>query len=478
MFEIDVDGFRRIFARHGDKMYERAAAEIIGNAWDSGATEVEIALTDADDGTTVLTVLDNGTGFSDITQAYTLFGRSTSAANPEKRGRFCLGDKIAAVAFTNMHIKSGDKWVEFSDGKRTGGEHYPPFIGTCVEATMPTGLASEAVKRVIAMLIPPPGIRTFVGADVIEPPTKIGRQKAFLETVMMSDNGILKTDWRTTEVVIYRPKPGERACIYEMGIPVLATDDTFSVDVQQKIPMNAERDNVDFYFRMSIRAVALNCGWASMTPEEACEGWVNDALASNIVSKDAVNGVLTLRFGALRVREDATDPEATKKAMSMGYTVVPNSTFSTNAWSQIIQHDGLRRAGEVMPTLRSFGAGGTPIIVLPDSEWTDGMRQFASIARTVAEVIIGVPNLKVVMTNDPAWTRGLLAYGKGEALHVNALKLGEEWFAHGFTRDQRVALIHELAHEAAADHLSAAFHHELCRIGAELSIMAEQGEFS
>lgn len=297
-----------------------------------------------------------------------------------------------------------------------------------------------------------------------------------METVVMTDSGVLKNDRLLADVVVYLPRPGEAAHIYEMGIPVLATGDKFSVDVQVKVPMNAERDNVSAYYLMITRAIALNHGWQMLSPEEASAAWVGDALESYRTSKDAVNGVLALRFGERRVREDSSDPEATKTAMSRGYTVVPHNTFSSTAWAHIQEHGALVFAGELMPSHRPFHKDGTAIVLLPESEWSSGMVDFARTAQAVAAVVIGVPHLKVLMANDPGWKSTALAYGPGGPLYVNVLAMGDEWFERGFTREQRADLIHELAHETSPDHLSASYHKELCRIGAELSIMAQQGE--
>jgi len=57
------------------------------------------------------------------------------------------------------------------------------------------------------------------------------------------ENGILRSRKRTTKVRLFEVPIGG-AYLYEMGMPVVPIDCKWSVDVQQKVPLNIERDNV------------------------------------------------------------------------------------------------------------------------------------------------------------------------------------------------------------------------------------------
>ena len=92
-FTVDKDGLAKVLGRRGKAF---AALELIQNAWDApGATQVEVTLKPAARGRTLLIVEDNSPdGFSDLTHAYTLFKESAKKADPTKRGRFDVGEKL------------------------------------------------------------------------------------------------------------------------------------------------------------------------------------------------------------------------------------------------------------------------------------------------------------------------------------------------------------------------------------------------
>jgi len=92
-FTVDKDGLAKVLGRRGKAF---AMLELIQNAWDApGATQVEVTLKPAARGRTLLIVEDNSpNGFSDLAHAYTLFKESEKKADPTKRGRFDVGEKL------------------------------------------------------------------------------------------------------------------------------------------------------------------------------------------------------------------------------------------------------------------------------------------------------------------------------------------------------------------------------------------------
>jgi DNA topoisomerase VI subunit B len=102
-FEVDKAGLAKILARKG---LESAVFELIQNAWDEdGVTTVKVSLESIGHGRARLRVEDDApAGFSDLSHAFTLFAESKKKANPEKRGRFNLGEKLVLAICSEAKI--------------------------------------------------------------------------------------------------------------------------------------------------------------------------------------------------------------------------------------------------------------------------------------------------------------------------------------------------------------------------------------
>src|SRR5512135_1609714 len=99
-FDADKDGLRQI----GERLVERRGFGIIGaelyqNVMDTDATECLITLEKAEgQGKYLLACEDNDpTGFFNLRDAYTVFAPSLKKNNPEKAGRFNIGEKFLTV---------------------------------------------------------------------------------------------------------------------------------------------------------------------------------------------------------------------------------------------------------------------------------------------------------------------------------------------------------------------------------------------
>ena len=99
-----------------------------------------------------------------------------------------------------------------------------------------------------------------------------------------------------------------------MGIPVVTTGDRFHVDIQQKVPLNMDRDNVTPSYLRKVRTAVLNHTHEMLSEEEASANWVSVALADKNVEPEAVKTVVTSRFGKGAVAFDPRDHEANHRA--------------------------------------------------------------------------------------------------------------------------------------------------------------------
>jgi hypothetical protein len=97
-------------------------------------------------------------------------------------------------------------------------------------------------------------------------------------------------------VDIYEPLPGETAMLYEMGMPVVETGDKFHVNVQQKVPLNMDRDNVTPGYLRDVRTLVVNAMHEQLDETDANATFVNEALADEQASPEAVKKALDLKF--------------------------------------------------------------------------------------------------------------------------------------------------------------------------------------
>jgi hypothetical protein len=93
LVENDKDGLGKLIEQHGKC---RLIAELLQNALDEKITTVMIKLKLLPGRPLAqLTVEDDAPeGFQNLAHAYTLFAESAKKADPEKRGRFNLGEKL------------------------------------------------------------------------------------------------------------------------------------------------------------------------------------------------------------------------------------------------------------------------------------------------------------------------------------------------------------------------------------------------
>ena len=135
-FTVSHEGMRE---QHAGRAPWELVKELVQNAWDEApeATVCRIDIQSASPGYTSVTVYDNGPGFADISDAYTLLKSTPKRRDPTKRGRFNLGEKeFISVALT-ARVETVGHTVTFprNGGRRSVRNDLPR--GTTVQGTMP-----------------------------------------------------------------------------------------------------------------------------------------------------------------------------------------------------------------------------------------------------------------------------------------------------------------------------------------------------
>jgi len=473
MFDVDKEGLAKLLARRG---IEFAALELIQNALDENVRTVSVHLEPSSGGYwTLLVEDDNPEGFADLSHAYTLFAESKKKGNAEKRGRFNLGEKLVIALSKETTISTTTGTIVFNkNGRRNAG--YQRVEGTRVETLLKMSRAD--VERMIAAihsLIVPPSIRLTLQVGE-EPFALIGAREmmksfeATLPTEIADEEGYLRPTARKTTIEVYKPREGEKATLYEMGIPVVETDDAWHINVLQKVPLNTDRDNVTPSYLRKIRTEVLNACVDQITPEEARASWTNDVLSDDKVAPEVVNTILTHRYGDKRVIRDPSDPESTKIAVSQGYAVIEAGTFSRAVWDNIRSSGAALPSGKVTPSPKPYSEDGRDLKIVKPEDYTKGMRAVVSYAERLAGALLGAGRLHITIASEATWP--FAATFGGYELTLNMGRLGRDWFEKPNLEAINRLLLHEFAHHYAADHLSSEFHEAICRLGARLARVA------
>jgi len=269
---------------------------------------------------------------------------------------------------------------------------------------------------------------------------------------------------------VHEPLPGEEASLFEMGLPVVPTGDRYHVDIQMKVPVSLDRDNVPPAYLAKVRALVVAHMAEHLQAADANSSWVREALqkAGDLVPDEAVQRLAELRFGEKRVAFDPSDMEANHIAVSQGFTLVYGSQLSKPEWDAVRRSGAVLPAGQVTPSPRPYNDGGSPLRLVAEDDWTPAVRAVVSYARRLAPLLIG-REISVQIANEVAWPFAA-TYGGG-MLTLNLGRLGHRWF-EGDQVSINDLLLHELGHEYASNHLSEDYYKALTRLGASMVQLA------
>lgn len=467
-FSVDRSGLAKILRRKG---VEFAVFELIQNAWDEpGVTKVDVTFHPpfGTRKTALLEIEDDAPeGFKDLRHAYTLFAESAKKGNVHQRGRFNLGEKLVLALCDHVTVLSTTGSVAFGRTGRYESKKERRAVGTKVVCDIQFSKKEcQHIEREVLKLLPPPNIvTTFNGVDLKR------RQHRFkvsgsLLTELADEDGALRKAWRTTDIHCHELRDGEQAFIYEMGIPVVEHDCAFHCDVQQKVPLTLDRENVNPQFLRALRLLVFNATHDSLSTEQVNQRWTQAAIEHPDVEREAVDDYMTKRFGERRVSYDVSDPEANNKAVANGYTLVTGGMLSKAAWGNVREAAAIAPAGKVFPT---HPDNGTPFIA---AEETAGMKHVRRYACEFAAATIGCD---IVVKFGKQVSREVASFG-GRELQFNVRNLGASWFN---LKDNRLAIddliIHELGHYYESNHLSEKYYDALTRIAAKALEAARAG---
>jgi len=409
---------------------------------------------------------DHPEGFPRLEDAFTLYLESLKKDDPEKAGRFNLGEKLvlalcfwATVQTTKGTIYFTDTGREKTKEKTKSGSRFE------AEIRMTKAECEQACRDFLAT-IPRDNLTVILNGEELEHREPVVEFEAPLPTV---HGEFLRPTTRKTMVRVYEPGPDEEPMIYELGIPVVETFDKYHVSIGQKVPLNSDRDNVTPGFLKQIRTLVANETFDLLDEEDAQETWVKEAVQNDDIEKEAYAKLQELRHGKDAVVHDPSHPEATKRAVAAGLPVIYGRSMSKDERRNAKRFETFRTAHEVTPEPTPYSESGREMKLLKENKVTDGMRRVIQFAKDIGMHVLDA-RVHVQLANDSKW-EFTATYGNGE-LTLNVGRLGYKWFDNGISEKVVDLLIHEFAHDKSVDHLSDSFHEACCNIGAKIAILA------
>ncbi|MBG6083079.1 ATP-binding protein [Rubrivivax gelatinosus] len=473
-FEVDHKGLAKLLERKGKAF---ALFELVQNAWDENATRVDVTLERIPGSRNARLVVrdDNPTGFANLSHAFTLFADSAKKGEVCKRGRYNCGEKMVLALCQEASIATTTGTVVFNAAGRSSRRSKTDSGSIFTGILKMTAEEIQECAQAMSTLLPPAGKVTTYNGEVLAPRVPIASFEAVLPTVIADEEGYLRRTERKAVVNVHEPLPGEEASLFELGLPVVPTGDRWHVDVQIKVPLNLDRDNVPPAYLAKVRALVVAHMAERLEAADANSSWVREALqkAGDLVPNEAVRKLAELRFGEKRVAFDPSDPEANNIAVSRGYTLVYGAQLSKPEWEAVRRSNAVLPAGQVTPSPRPYSQDGKDLRLLPEAEWSRCIRAVVDYAKRIAPSLIG-REISVRVANQVSWPFAA-TYGGGQ-LTLNLGRLGHRWFA-GPLEAINDLLLHELGHEACNCHLSEDYYKALTRLGARLVRLAlEQPE--
>lgn len=444
-FSVSESGMRSL--NIGREPWE-LVKELIQNSWDEApvATECHVVVEPhPEEGTTTVIVQDDGPGFSNVADVYTLMGNTSKRLHPTKRGRFNIGEKdvvsvaieaaVETVGYTVVFPRNGTREVTSNSGER----------GTKIKVLMPWN--ERQSKELVAMLQlfrPPTNCRLFVNDLEVHPAPAKKICSAELQTVVQDDPaGPMRTTQRRTDIHIVEPADsGDDRWIYEMGIPVQVIECAWHIDIMQKIPLSQQRNTVKETYLNRIYAETLNSTHRELAEEEFTSPWVKRAIENSQITPEAIKSTAKGRYRPNAVFS-SIDRNADMRATEAGYELISPGSLSKKERELFRRHAGIRDSSEVFPT---------PPPPLSDYPPEPGSNQ-AKFAEWVAEMA-SYCNLtaKVRYFNEPGNDRlaDCSVSTTTPIIRFNVARLSVEFFQPPYESiDHWDLLLHELGHALA-----------------------------
>ena len=441
-FEVDTLGMNQL---HRDRQPEQLVKELVQNVFDEEATRCRVTIRAEEAGVKVV-VEDDGPGFRDIRDAYTLMGDTPKRMDPKLRGRFNMGEKEMLSIALRATIETRGWTVEFPEaGGRTVRKNRRRQ-GTRVTAMMPWNEdQADRLAQRMGIIRPPDGMDYSVNGQRVKRKAELAVRTAVLDTVIQEAPGSpMRPTRRRTDLHVLPAENDGRSWIYEMGIPIQEIELAYSVDVMQKVPMPPNRDTVSESYLKKVYTEVLNTMYDEMPEETFSENWVSTGVENPAVDAEAVKQVIKSRYGD-KVVTWSSNPEANMQAVDSGYQVLHPRSLGKS------ELENMRRLGGMQSSNQVFGRSeNNPEIIEPDDEarqrfaaWVKRMGRYAG--KNIRPVFIRDERSRTVAS--------CTMNTENPEMRFNVHYLDEEFF-RGQGEEQLELVIHELGHAETSGEMS------------------------
>jgi hypothetical protein len=227
---------------------------------------------------------DNGSGISNLSDLKVVY-LTHKIDSHLKRGRFGRGFKEALCIAEQARVVSGGQQLAFllEHGQRVTRQEpaLDQGCGTTVWMRMPWPAEThERLDAYFAQFLVPQGIELLVNGERISARAVEHQVRASITTELYDP---ISQSWRkpsrATRIHLVRTREDEMPTIYEMGIPVAAVDWTmpYHCDVQQRVPMNPNRDAVAAGYPVKLHVACLPVLLEQMDEAAVKDEWVGHA---------------------------------------------------------------------------------------------------------------------------------------------------------------------------------------------------------
>ena len=219
-FEIDSDGFA---ANQAYREPWTLVRELIANAFDEKITQccVELKAAGPSQRGVWITVEDDGPGFGNPSDIYTLYGPTPKKGDPKTRGRWNSGEKEFLSIAREATVETTNCSVHFGKGRVVRKKGISQ--GTRIKALLPwTAKDLSDTARMLRRFIPPDKVEYTVAVIRgkqnetyrVPVPELVTSAQATLPTVLDKGEGLRPTKRKTT-LKVYRPIDVERSAAAE-----------------------------------------------------------------------------------------------------------------------------------------------------------------------------------------------------------------------------------------------------------------------
>lgn len=289
---ISTEGFA---AMNAARPPEHLIKELVQNSLDSFAPgqagEIQLSYGNGD-GAFHVVCDDNGSGISGLEDLRVVYLTHKTDSHL-KRGRFGRGFKELLCIAEHAEVESGGRQLTFlqENGQRISRLRQlapagspagsPAAAGTSVRMQLrwPAEVAGQ-LDRYFERFLLPPSVRLLVNGNALPHRPSEQRIEASLTTEIYDASGqCWRKPSRRTCIALVRTLPVETPTIYEMDIPVAAVewDAPFHCDVQQRVPMNPNRDAVAAGYPLKLHVACLPALLEQMEGEMVRQDWVGTA---------------------------------------------------------------------------------------------------------------------------------------------------------------------------------------------------------